>query len=299
MSDGYDDDFDNFDPYEDLMDLTGTEGLPALEDPMIPQATPPRSPLLMGLIVGLFLVIVSIAAFKLIGQDDDTDTPSATGTSVPSETATTDASGTTAEPSETTTEPPSSVGPDLPEFTASGNAVDIADLTLAVDSIGPIQLGTGATKSIGRLIASLGPPDEDSGAVESIGDYGTCPGDTERIVRWGPLVAIIVVDDDGKQTFAGYRLDTDYGGLGAPAAALKTLSGLKLGAPVERLESIYEGFDISYEPHPDLDEIFELRSANTGNLLLWGPLGASQGSGGYIRGIYSPDACGRFSQPSD
>ena len=63
MSDGYDD----FDPYEDLMDLTGTEGLPALEDPMTPQATPPRSPLLMGLIVGLFLVVTSIAAFKLIG----------------------------------------------------------------------------------------------------------------------------------------------------------------------------------------------------------------------------------------
>ena len=295
--DGYDD-FDDFDPYGDLTDLTGAEGLPALEDPMIPHATPPRSPLLMGLIVGLFLVILSIAAFQLIGQDDNGDT-GATGTTVPGETATTDASDTTADPSATTSEPPSSADEDLPEFTASGNAVEIADLTLAVDSIGPIQLGTGANRSIGRLIASLGPPDEDSGAVESTGDYGTCPGDTERIVRWGPLVAIVIVDDDGSQILAGYRLDTDYGGLGAPSAALKTLSGLKLGAPVERLESIYEGFDISYVPHPDLDEIFELRSANTGNLLLWGPLGASQGSGGYIRGIYSPDACDRFSQPSE
>ncbi len=295
--DGYDD-FDDFDPYGDLTDLTGTEGLPALEDPMIPHATPPRSPLLMGLIVGLFLVILSIAAFQLIGQDDESDPTGATDTTVPGETATTDESGTNADPSATTSEPPASVDVDLPEFTASGNAVDIADLTLAVDSIGPIQLGAGANKSIGRLIASLGPPDEDSGAVESTGDYGTCPGDTERIVRWGPLVAIVIVDDDGSQIFAGYRLDTDYGGLGAPSAALKTLSGLKLGAPVERLESIYEGFDISYAPHPELDEIFELRSANTGNLLLWGPLGASQGSGGYIRGIYSPDACDRFSQPS-
>jgi hypothetical protein len=293
-----DDGYDDFDPYGDLTDLTGAEGLPALEDPMIPHATPPRSPLLMGLIVGLFLVILSIAAFQLIGQDDNGAT-GATDTTVPGETATTDASGTTADPSATTSEPPSSVDVDLPEFTASGNAVEIADLTLAVDSIGPIQLGTGAKKSIGRLIASLGPPDEDSGAVESTGDYGTCPGDTERIVRWGPLVAIVIVDDDGSQIFAGYRLDTDYGGLGAPSAALRTLSGLKLGAPVERLESIYEGFEISYEPHSELDEIFELRSANTGNLLLWGPLGASQGSGGYIRGIYSPDACDRFSQPSE
>jgi hypothetical protein len=296
VSDRYDGDFDNFDPYEDLMDLTGTEGLPALEDPMIPQATPPRSPLLMGLIVGLFLVILSIAAFRLIGQEDDPDSSAATGTSIPGATATTDASGTTAEPSATTSEAPSS-GLDLPEFTASGNSVDIANLTLAVDAIGPIELGTSAPKSIGRLIASLGPPDADSGAVESTGEYGTCPGDIERIVRWGPLVAVIIVDADATQTFAGYRLDTDYGGLGAPTGKMKTLSGLKLGNSVERLESIYEGFEITYEPHQELDEIFELRSANTGNLLLWGPLGASQGSGGYIRGIYSPDACGRFSQP--
>jgi len=294
VSDGYDDDFDNFDPYEDLMDLTGTEGLPALEDPTIPQATPPRSPLLMGLIVGLFLVVVSIAAFQLIGQDDEPDTSAAPNTSVPAETGTTAASGTTGEPSVTTSEPTSDEL-DLPEFTASGNAVEIADLTLAVDAIGPIKLGTAAPRSIGRLIASLGPPDSDSGAMESTGEYGTCPGDTERIVRWGPLVAVIIVDGDGTQTFAGYRLDTDYGGLGAPTGKMKTLSGLKLGNSVERLESIYDGFEITYEPHPDLDEVFELRSANTGNLLLWGPLGASQGSGGYIRGIYSPDACGRFS----
>jgi hypothetical protein len=299
VSDGYDDDFENFDPYEDLMDLTGTEGLPALEDPMIPQATPPRSPLLMGLIVGLFLVIVSIAAFRLIAQDDGTDTSAAPGTSAPSESATTDASGTTEEPSSTSSEPPTSVDVDLPEFTPSGNAVAIAELTLAVDAIGPIKLGTSAPRSVGRLITSLGPPDEDSGAVESTGDYGTCPGDTERIVRWGPFVAIVVVDSDGTQILGGYRLDSDYGGLGSPAANLKTLSGLSLGRSVERLESIYEGFDITYEPHPELDEVFELRSANTGNLLLWGPLGSSSESGGYIRGIYSPDACGRFSQPEE
>lgn len=281
------------------MDLTGTENLPALEDPMTPHAAPPRSPLLMGLIVGLFLVILSIAAFQLIGTDDDPDPSAAPDTSVANESSTTDGSGTTAEPSASTTEPPLSVDVDLPEFTASGNPVDIADLTLAVDSIGPIKLGTSAPRSVGRLITSLGPPDEDSGAVESTGLYGTCPGDTERIVRWGPLVAVVIVDDDGTQTLAGYRLDTAYGGLGSPAADLKSLSGLKLGNSVERLESIYEGFEITYDPHPDLDEIYQLKSSKTGNLLLWGPLGASQGSGGYIRGIYSPDACERFSQPGE
>ncbi len=294
MSDGYDDDFD---PYEDLMDLTGTENVPPLEDPTTPVATPPRSPLLMGLIVGLFLVILSIAAFEVIGQDEEPDPSAAPSSSAAGDSSTTDASGTTAEQPGTTAEPPASVVVDLPEFTATGNAVDIADLALMVDAIGPIKLGTSAPRSVGRLITSLGPPDEDSGAVESTGEFGTCPGAIERIVRWGPLVAVVVVDDDGTQTLGGYRLDTEYGGLGSPAADLRTLSGLKLGNSVERLESIYAGFEIAYAPHPDLNEIYELRSSNTGNLLLWGPLGSSQGSGGFIRGIYSPDACGRFSEP--
>ena len=61
------------------MDLSGSENLPALEDPMVPQAAPPRSPLLTGLIVGLLLVVLSIAAFQLIG-DDSEDDPEAANT---------------------------------------------------------------------------------------------------------------------------------------------------------------------------------------------------------------------------
>ena len=73
MSDRNDGEFEVFDPYEDLMDLSGGENLPDLEDPTLPPANPPRSPLLTGLIVGLLLVVLSIAAFQLIGQEDDGD----------------------------------------------------------------------------------------------------------------------------------------------------------------------------------------------------------------------------------
>lgn len=183
---------------------------------------------------------------------------------------------------------------DLPEFVESGNPVDLADMTLAVDSLGPIQLGTSAPRSVGRLIASLGEPDEDSGAVVSTGAFGSCEGDIERIVRWGPLVVVVIVDDDRTQTLGGYRLDLSYGGFNSPTADLKTLSGLQLGNSVPQLERIYDGFDIQYLAHPELENIFELKSANTGNLLLWGPISAADETG-FIRGIYAPDACGRFS----
>jgi len=281
------------------MDLSGGESVPALEDPMVPQATPPRSPLLTGLIVGLLLVVLSIAAFQLIGDDSPDDPEAASSTTTTG--APDDTSGTTTAPSDTseapaeTTEPPaSSAGVDLPEFVATGESVAISDLTLAVDAIGPIKLGTSAPRSVGRLIASLGDPDEDSGAVISTGAYGACEGDTERIVRWGPLVVIVIVDEDRTQTLGGYRLDIDYGGFNSPAADLQTLSGLQLGNSVAQLERTYEGFDIEYLAHPDLGNIFELRSANTGNLLLWGPISSTDESG-FIQGIYSQDACGRFS----
>ncbi len=297
MSDRYDNEFELFDPYEDLMDLTGTESVPALEDPAAPQATRPRSPLLTGLIVGLLLVVLSIAAFQLIGQDDEEDptagaptsslSPGDGGTTVPPV-------DTTAEPGGTTATTAPSAGVELPEFVATGQPVPISDLTLAVDSIGPINLGTSAPRSVGRLVASLGAPDEDSGAVISTGAYGACEGDTERIVRWGPFVVVVIVDDDRTQTLGGYRLDLSYGGFNSPTADLQTLSGLQLGNSVAQLERIYDGFDIQYLAHPELENIFELRSANTGNLLLWGPVSSADETG-FIRGIYSPDACGRFS----
>jgi len=296
--DGYDDEFDTFDPYEDLMDLTGTESLPALEDSNVPYAAPPRSPLLTGLIVGLLLVVLSIAAYQLIGRDDDgTPTTGSTSTTLTAEgNGTQSPPGTTQEPgsSSTTEGPTTSAVVDLPEFTASGQPVDLADLTLAVDSIGPIKLGTSAPRSVGRLIASLGTPDEDSGAVISTGEYGSCEGDTERIVRWGPFIVIIIVDDNRTQTLAGYRLSLLYGGLDSPTADLQTLSGLQLGNSVAELERTYPGFDIELKPDPVLENIFELRSGNTGNLLLWGPISSADDSG-FIRGIFSPDACGRFS----
>ena len=41
---------------------------------------------------------------------------------------------------------------------------------------------------------------------------------------------------------------------------------------------------------PALGTIWELKSTNTGVLLLWGPLTTDD----TVRGIYAPDACNRF-----
>ncbi len=293
-----DDPFEAFaplDPFAELSDLSGGEPLPPLEDPTLPPATPPRSPLLTGLIVALLLVVVTVAFFQFLRRDDDT---TATGTTpaptlAPSDTSAATTTPTGTQPADGATTTTLAVVAFEP-YVASGQPVALADLALSVDAIGPIEFGTPAADAVGRLISSLGEPDDDSGPVVSTGAYGTCSGETERIVRWGPFVAIIVVDPDGTETFAAYRLDFTYtDDLSVDTVNLETLSGLKAGFSVLQLEQIYSTFDLQYEVIEDVGQTFQLYSSNSGNLLLWGPV-TSDETTGIVLGIYSPDACGRF-----
>ena len=277
-------------PYAELEDLTGSEPLPSMEDPSAPVATPPRSPLLTGLIVGLLLVVGSIAVFQFLSGDDEPTAGETTTTTEGVETTTTTSGDggatTTAAPTETTTP----VVADFDPYVAAGDPVPIDDLTLQVDTIGPIAFGTEANEAVGRLIASLGDPDADDGPMVSSGAFGTCQGDVERLVRWGPFIAIVTVDADGAETFVGYRLDFSYGDLNSPATDLATLSGVRAGDPVLRLEQVYETFDLRYEVMAELGNTFQLYGRNSGELLLWGPVTSSE-SNGIVLGLYAPDAC--------
>ena len=289
MTDRNDNDpFASIEPYQELADLSGNEPLPALEDPNLPAAMPPRSPLLTGLVLGLLLVVVSIALFQLLsgGEDNVPVAGSETDTSTPADSAS-DASAAPGDGAVTATTIPNVVAT---PYIASGEPVPIDDLLLAVDGIGPIKFGESAESAVGRLIASLGEPDTDTGAQPAAGAWGVCEGDTERVVQWGPFAAIVVIDPDGTETFAAYRLDFSLGGFSSDAADLETLSGLKAGASLRQLEQIYADFEVRTLENPEIGTTWELISTNTGNLLLWGPLTADD----TVRGIYSLDACGRF-----
>jgi hypothetical protein len=264
-----------------------------------PGPMPPRSPLLTGLVLGLMLVVVSIALFQLLGDDDTPGEAATTTTSAGVDTTATDGTGGTDTSGVDTTATDGTGVDDTSGNTGTGTGtpydpvgdpIPVTELTMAVDGIGPITLGQPAPESIGRLVASFGTPDEDTGPQVSVGDWGVCEGDTERIVRWGPLAAIVVVDESGAETFAGYRLDLSLGGFSAPSADMATLSGLQVGTSFRDLERIYADFDVRQLEDPDLGRIWELRSTETGNLLLWGPLTDDD----VVRGIYANDACGTF-----
>ena len=222
-----------YDPYEGLTDLTGEEPLPALEDPQLPPATPPRSPLLTGLILGLLLVVLSIAVFNLTRDDstpsaaETTQTTAAADDTTADDTDTTGADTTTGESTTTTTTAAPIV---FAPYVATGNAIPLENLALQTDGLGEIKLGSPAADTVGSLIATLGEPTSDTGPITATGEFGGCSGIPVRVVKFGALAAIVVIDDDGTETFAGYRLDLTYEGAATSAAAeLETLSGFKLG----------------------------------------------------------------------
>ena len=297
MSDRFDpsDPFAGIEPFEEHP--TNREGSPSgLPPGQGPGGPQPRSPLLTGMVVGLLLVVASIALFQLFSSDSG-GLGEASGTTIATEGSTAPPDGGTTAPPEdngsgTTAEPTGSTQPGNAggtPYAAQGDPVPIEELTLAADGVGPILFGRPAEEAVGRLVASLGEPASDTGPRTSTGEYGVCDGDIERIVSWGPFAAVVVVDPDGAETFAGYRLDLSYGGFSSEAAELATLSGIKLGDSFRNLEEVYDGFDVEQTDDAELGEIWTVSSSQSGNLLLWGPLAE-----GAVRGIYSPDACNRF-----
>ncbi len=282
------------------MDLTGEEPVPPLEDPALPPASPPRSPLLTGLILGLLLVVLSIAIFNLTRDGDTTEAADPTTTSADTtEDTTTDTTedATTDDAAEGTTTTTTAAPVVFDPYAAVGNPIPLSDLKLEVGGLGPVRLGGSAAEAVGQLIASLGEPTSDTGPIPGTEEYGAkCDTGQVRIVKFGALAAIVIIDPDGTEIFSGYRLDLTYDGAATSGAAeLETLSGLKLGFSVVDLRRIYEGFDINLVNDPDLGRIFELRSGNTSNLLLWGPVTDSGNEGtDQIMGIYSVDASSAF-----
>jgi hypothetical protein len=256
------------------------------------------NPWLVGLGVAAVLVAVSVITFGLFAPEDETPgtettTPGAETTAAGSETtaagttATTDAAGDTS-----TTAGDGGALPSTSEATEIepiGDPISVTELTMSSNDIGPLDFGDDGDEVLGRLAATFGEPDRDEGFLIGNGSFGECPGDSIRLVTWGPLL-IVVQGEPGNSSFVSYRLDLAYGGLTSDARELATLSGLQVGNTVSQLESIYSGFVIEYRVDATAGVVFELRSQRGGDLLLWGPV-ESEDSEALVTGIYSPNSC--------
>ena len=238
--------------------------------------------LIPALIAATAVIVVALFAFGFL--DDNTEpasAPEAVAAPVPTTaapTTTTQAPTTTAAPSTTTT---STTIPGLASIEPVGNAIPMSSLTLKAGGIGPLVIGDAAPDAIGRLVASLGRPEEVGVAGPEL---GLCAGDEGRYVRWAGLT-VVVTGTLADGVFAGYRFEE-------PAVPtmhldLATPSGLRVGDPVSALNEVYAAYQIDYVSDGGT-ELFRL--ADEEGLLLWGPVSSIEDSG-RVEGIHSPNAC--------
>ncbi|MBT8199655.1 MAG: hypothetical protein KJO36_03970 [Acidimicrobiia bacterium] len=281
--------------YQQLLDPDDDELLWNPEDPAevtdmgsIPrQHTPP--PISLNAVLAT-LVVSAIAVLGitrvLTGPDRPVDV---LGNSVQSTTSTSSPPATVAVPTTvtTTTLPPTTI----PARTIApiGDPIPIADIGMGAFGLGEFDFDIDFDFVAARLAASLGPPSDIVGPIESAGQYGTCAGSTIHAVRFGQLIIVGVEGSDGVRAFRSYRTDLSFEG---EPSGLSTISGVKLGDTVASLKSTYSSLRVQFVQDPEDGVIFQLWRPSDGQLLLWGPVTSNEADG-IVTGIYSPDSCGR------
>lgn len=148
-----------------------------------------------------------------------TTTPTTTTTSVTSTTAVPETTNTTESTTTTTT---------------------LAPLLLEADGLDVVDLGASVEEAVAEVSARLGSASSDSGWVNSRGNFGTCPGNVVRLIRWHSLRAFFSdgPTDFGEDTrhffyYSQSAVETDT------ILELKTAEGIGMGSTVAELEEAY------------------------------------------------------------
>lgn len=154
-----------------------------------------------------------------------TTTEAATTTTATAETSTTTEAPTTTET--TTTAPP-------PTLEVNNQGVQAGDEW--------VYFGYDDEDAIEAVSTVFGPPEDDSGWIDSFSVYGTCPGPVVRGVHWGGFTMLFT------------QADTDFWTAGVPhffayyytssPPGIRTSEGLTLGMTLADLESLYGGADL-------------------------------------------------------
>lgn len=244
------------------------------------------APWLVGLAVAAVTVTISIIAFGLFGSSPGPAVGTTTTTTEPTDDNGSDPGNGTDPGNGNQVTLPGDTDP--PPIEPSGSAIPIEELSMRANGIGPFAFGASGDEVLGRFAATFGTP-VDTGFIVGSGSWGECPGDSIRVVRWGPL-NLVVRGEPGDNQFVSYRMDLRHGSVTSEVTDMATLSGLRVGDTVGQLQSIYADFDIVFVVDQAVDLVFELRESSDGDVLLWGPV-ESQSDNGRVNGIYSPDPC--------
>ena len=243
----------------------------------------PRSKAMWVIPILLLIAVIVVWAVVFIDRGSTPDTTIAAGTTTTTSPVTTmPETTTTTMPETTTTTVPETTTTTIPyplpsDWPATGDPIDLDELTLKAAGIGELDFGTPIADVAGQLTAS-------AGEAQEAGIEDTCGPEEGYWLQFGALRATFDGWEDDA-VFVSYRYQEV--GVG-PDLGLTTLSGLALGDTVADLKAIYgASYTISFEL---IDGKDHFRLSDGGELLLWGPVSSTDDEG-IIEGISSPSPC--------
>lgn len=112
-----------------------------------------------------------------------------------------------------------------------------ASTTLSAKGIGDTSFGTPANDVMNTLTILFGAPSKDTGSIESFSAYGTCPGQTIRVVEWGRLRVFFGDTVFGKNAFFHYEYTDRDSSAMTPVLAMN--QDITLGSSESALKAAY------------------------------------------------------------
>lgn len=241
-----------------------------------------RRPWIIAAIIAVAVMAVYGIVFGIALSDTDS-TPTTTGNTIGLASSTTETVAPTTVP---TTEPSTSTtAAAFPPIPPVGDPIPIEELTLGAFSLGPLEFGSTTDEALGRLVASLGQPDD----LQDIGEEdGLCPTDVGSEARWGWLTAIFRNDAD-VDVLVGYRFEPDADQPDHETNQMATISGATVGDTLGELQAIYDPLPVTtknFEGEPGWI-LTRLRDERT---LLWG-YAEGAGDDDLMTTIFAPRPC--------
>lgn len=130
--------------------------------------------------------------------------------------------------------------------TTTTSIPDGSSLVLRSDSLGDARFGVEPASVIAYVESVLGPADDDSGWTDSFSEFGTCPGNEVRGVRWGDLLLLFGDEsefDDGRRHFFHWQVGPTLGDTPVPSG-MATDGGIGVGSTVAELTRVHPGVEI-------------------------------------------------------
>jgi hypothetical protein len=191
-------------------------------------------------------------ALVLAACGDDSGGISLTTTTTATPTTTTTVAATTTTASPTTTTAPTTTVASTTTTVASTTTTEAPSLFLSDEGIQAgdtwVYFGYDDDDAVAAVSAVLGPPTNDSGWIDSFGDYGVCPAPEVRGVHWDGLILLFTQADtdfwsSGVEHFFAFTYTSVPPDLG-------TTQGVALGDTIADLQATYGGPDLLIDESP-------------------------------------------------